>query len=175
MTRNDLKCFSALMVLVMGLALVLPGGPVFALDRQPLAPGNYFGPVTLTTGKSVRINIANLGSFSSVAPFYPCTVLVMFVDQNGRILNGNGRGQTFTIEPGKAASVRYSPTTRTATTEAGGAKAEAILVRGVVLCLTSLLWVIQSSMEVLDSTGHTIQILHPFERSFLNPQPLPPR
>lgn len=177
MTGNGLKRFSALMVLVVGFALGLPGRPVLALNLEPFLPGSYFGPVTLSMGQSVRINVANLGSYSSVSPPGPCRVLVMFVDQDGRILNGKGRGRTLTLRQGNAASVQYSPSAWKMAgprSEAKGATTKAVLIRGVVLSLTELPWVIQSSLEILDSAGRTTQILSPFEDLILNPQPLPP-
>jgi len=160
---RDIKVMKMLaLIVLMGVALFLSGEPVFALNPQPYLPGNYFGAITLSTGQSVRINVANLGSRLSLTPRGPCRVLVMIVDHNGKILNGKGRGQTVTLGPGNTVSVQYS-----------GA-AETIKVRAVVLPLTDLPWVIQSSLEVLDSTGRTTQTVNAFERLIRNPQPLPP-
>jgi hypothetical protein len=172
MAGKVLKWFLALMVLVAG----LQGGPVFALNREPFLPGYYFGPITLAMGQAVRINVAYLGSYSSLTPPSPCRVLVMFVDQNGKILNGKGQGKTLTLEPGNAVSVQYSPAASTVTasgTEAKVARTKAAQVRGIVLSLGPLLSLIQSSLEVMDSTGRTTQILSPHERYMLKPQPLP--
>jgi hypothetical protein len=190
MSRNDLKCLFSLALLVVGFAILLPGGTVFALNPQPLPPGLHFGLFTLQPGQTARINVANLGSSSSEEPPDPCVVLVLLVDQNGSILNGNGQGQTLTMGPGNSANVEYPPAATTVTALTTTAPVQ---VRGVVLSLTPLPfscaggksedferqvpcghWVFTSSLEIVDSTGSTLLILNPLERFMLNPQPLPP-
>ena len=194
--KYGLKWFLASTVLIAGLALVFSASPAVALNPQPLPPGDYFGPVTLSVGQSMRINLANLGSSAKPEPPDPCDLLVLLVDASGNILNGNGNGQIFTIEPGQSTNVQYPPpaTVTSLTTAAPGE------VRAVVLSLTPLPascdrgknseirgaseeflppdpcihWVFEASLEVLDASGQTIHILNPLLRFMLNPQPLPP-
>ncbi len=176
MIGNDLKRFSVLTVLFAGLLIGFPGKPASALNLEPFMPGDYFAPVTLPRGELVRINVAVFGSYSSVAPHDPGKVLVMFVNQNGVILNGNGRGQTLVIEAGHAASLSYSASSARSARDRAHADSSGtgpVIVRGVVLPLAGLPWVIQSSMEIVDASGRTILVLSPREKYIVNPQPGP--
>ena len=192
MKANCWKWFltSGVLAVIVGLAIILPAEPTLALNPQPLPPGMYFGPMTLSPSQSVRINVANLGSSLSEEPPDPCVVRVMLVDQNGDVL----QNETLTLAPGKAGNVVYpQPSVTASITQPAGV----VQVRGVVLSLTPLKpgkspiafaeippgllnlnlnhWVLQSSLEVIDSeTGQTTQVLNPVERIMLNPQPLPP-
>jgi hypothetical protein len=176
MIGNDVKRLSIVTLLLAGLVIGLAQGPAYALRLQPFIPGDYFAPVTLSRGESIRINTANLGSYSSVASPVPGKILVMFVSQDGTILNGNGRGRMLLLGVGRAASVRFSTNGAQLTqnrSRTKRAEAAPVIVRGVVLSLSGRPWIIQSSMEILDASGRTTLVLTPTREFILNPQPLP--
>lgn len=173
MIGNDLKRSSVLTVLFAVLLIGFPGKPASALNLEPFMPGDYFAPVTLPRGELVRINVAVFGSYSSLSPHDPGKVLVMFVNQNGVILNGNGHGQVLVIEAGHAASLSYSARSARDRAHAEGSGTGPVIVRGVVLPLAGLQWAVQSSMEIVDASGRTFLVLSPREKYIVNPQPEP--
>jgi hypothetical protein len=174
MIASDLKRFSIFAVLLAGLAVGFPGRSAATINLAPLRPGDYFVPVTLSRGQSVRINVADLGSHTSVAPRFAGKVLVMFVNQNGTILNGKGRGKIVTLRAGHAATVRFAANRHSGAPAAvKRAWKNPLIVRGVVLPLTGLPSAIQSSMEIVDTSGRTTQALGPVEKFIQNPQPPP--
>ena len=174
MIASDFKRFLIFAVLLAGLAVGLPGSAAATINLAPLRPGDYFLPVTLSHGQSVRINVADLGSHTSIAPRFAGKVLVMFVNQNGTILNGKGRGKIVALRAGHAATVGFSANRRSRTPAADKhASKNPLIVRGVVLPLTGLPSAIQASMEIVDASGRTTLVLSPVEKFIQNPQPPP--
>lgn len=114
-TRQTRSAFTAIVALaafaVFGIVHNTTSAYAQTRGSQPDAERISFAPVSITSGQSVRLNIANTQLPNSALPPDPCRVVLTFVDSDGIFFRGrNGQivRRIVMLEAGKSTSLELN-------------------------------------------------------------------